>query len=91
MFTLLDTNVVSEVMRKSPEPAVVRCVSGHPVEDLFLSPVSEPELRYRAAILPLGWRRETLFFKIEAMLGDAFEDRVLRSTAMPRVHAASLP
>jgi len=77
MSTLLDTNVVSELMRESPEPAVARWVSGHPVEDLFLSAVSEAELRYGAAILPLGRRRETLFFKIEAMLSDAFEDRVL--------------
>ncbi|MXW08743.1 MAG: type II toxin-antitoxin system VapC family toxin [Acidobacteria bacterium] len=77
MSTLLDTNVVSELMRESPEPAVARWVSGHPVEDLFLSAVSEAELRYGAAILPMGRRRETLFFKIEAMLRDAFEDRVL--------------
>ena len=77
MSTLLDTNVVSELMRESPEPAVARWVSGHPVEDLFLSAVSEAELRYGAAILPFGRRRETLFFKIEAMLSDAFEDRVL--------------
>ena len=77
MSMLLDTNVVSELMRESPEPSVVRWVSGHPVEDLFLSAVSEAELRYGAAILPMGRRRETLFFKIEAMLRDAFEDRVL--------------
>ena len=57
MFTLLDTNVVSELMRKSPEPTVVRWVSGHPVDDLFLSALSEAELRYGAAILRLGRRR----------------------------------
>ncbi len=77
MSMLLDTNVVSELMRESPEPTVARWVSGHPVEDLFLSAVSEAELRYGAAILPMGRRRERLFFKIEAMLRDAFEDRVL--------------
>ena len=53
MSTLLDTNVVSELMRESPEHSVARWVSGHPVEDLFLSAVSEAELRYGAAILPL--------------------------------------
>ncbi len=77
MSALLDTNVVSELMRESPEPRVARWVSGHPVEDLFLSAVSEAELRYGAAILPMGKRRETLVFKIEAMLSDAFEDRVI--------------
>ena len=41
MFTLPDTNVVSELMHESPEPAVARCASGHPVADLFMSAVSE--------------------------------------------------
>ena len=41
MSTLLDTNVVSELMHKSPEPAVARWVSGHFLEDLFRSAVSE--------------------------------------------------
>ena len=77
MAVLLDTAVVSELMRDSPDQSVARWVSGHPVEDLFLSAVSEAELRYGAAILPMGRRRERLFFKIEAMLRDAFEDRVL--------------
>ena len=74
---LLDTNVVSELIRKSPAPAVATWVSHHPLEDLFFSAVSEAELRYGAAILPAGRRRDTLFFKIDAMLRDAFDDRVL--------------
>ena len=77
MTVLLDTNVVSELIRKSPAPAVAHWVSGHPLEDLFLSAVSQAELRYGAAILPAGRRRDTLFLKIEAMLCDAFDDRVL--------------
>lgn len=77
MSTLLDTNVVSELIRESPEPSVARWASGHPVEGLFLSAVSEAELRCGAAILPMGRRRETLLFKMEGMLRDAFEDRGL--------------
>ena len=38
--------------------------------------MSEAEPHCGAVILPLGRRRETFFFEIEAMLGDAFEDRV---------------
>ena len=77
MSVLLDTNVVSELIRKVPEPNVVTWVSGHSLDDLFFSAVSEAELRYGAAILPVGQRRNTLFREIEAMLRDAFEDRVL--------------
>lgn len=77
MSVLLDTNVVSELMRKSPDPAVEAWAAGHPLEALFFSAVGEAELRYGAAILPTGRRRETLISDIETMLRDAFESRVL--------------
>ncbi len=77
MPLLLDTNVVSELIRKSPHPAVASWVSGFSVNDLFFSAIGEAELRYGAAILPAGRRRDTLVFEIDAMLRDAFEDRVL--------------
>ena len=74
---LFDTNVVSELMRESPEPAVEAWVVGQPPYDLFFSSVGEAELRYGAAILPAGRRRETLFSRIDAVLREAFGDRVL--------------
>ena len=77
MTVLLDTNVVSELIRKAPDPAVEAWAVCHPLEDLFFSAVGEAELRYGAAILPAGRRRATLVSEIEAMLRDAFEDRVL--------------
>ena len=77
MPLLLDTNVVSELIRKLPDPAVAAWVSGFFVNDLFFSAIGEAELRYGAAILPAGRRRDTLVFEIDAMLRDAFEDRVL--------------
>ena len=77
MVVLLDTNVISELIRKSPAPVVEEWVAGQPPEDLFFSAVGEAELRYGAAILPAGRRRETLVSDIETMLLDAFEDRVL--------------
>ena len=77
MSVLLDTNVVSELIRKSPDPAVAAWAAGHALEDLFFSAVGEAELRYGAAILPAGRRRESLVSDIERMLGDAFDDRVL--------------
>lgn len=77
MSVLLDTNVVSELIRKSPHPAVDAWAVGHPLEDLFFSAVGEAELRYGAAILTAGQRREMLLATIERMLRDAFEGRVL--------------
>ena len=77
MTVLLDTNVVSELIRKSPEPSVEAWAAGLTLETVFFSAVGEAELRYGAAILPTGRRRETLVADIERMLRDAFEDRVL--------------
>ena len=77
MIVLLDTNVVSELIRKAPDPAVEAWTANQPLEDLFFSAVGEAELRYGAAILPAGRRRESLVSDIEAMLCDAFDDRVL--------------
>jgi len=74
---LLDTNVVSELMRPAPEPNVEAWVAGQPSTSLFFSTVSEAELRYGTAILPKGRRREMLISNIEGMLHEAFRDRVL--------------
>ncbi len=77
MTVLLDTNVVSELMRTAPDPGVAVWAAGHSLEDLFFSAVGEAELRYGAAILPTGRRRENLVSDIERMLDEAFENRVL--------------
>ena len=74
---LLDTNVVSETIRKSPHPAVQAWVSSRPANDLYFSAVGEAEMRYGAAIMPAGRRRDTLASEIEAMLRDAFDRRIL--------------
>lgn len=74
---LLDTNLVSELMRRSPDPAVAAWAAGRAVEDLFFSAVGEAELRYGAAIMPAGRRRDTLASDIETILREAFEHRVL--------------
>ena len=77
MAVLLDTNIVSELMRKVPDPAVALWAAGQPLEDLFFSAVGEAELRYGAAILPTGQRQETLVSDIERMLSEAFGNRIL--------------
>ncbi len=77
MTMLLDTNVVSELLRPSPDPVVGAWAAAYPLEELFFSAVGEAELRYGAAILPAGRRRETLVLDIERMLRHAFDDRVL--------------
>ena len=90
---LVDTNVVSELMRTEPEPAVVAWTRKQPSGTLYFSSLNEAELRYGAAILPQGRRRERLLANIEAMLGSVFGDRVLtfdRAAALAYGHVAAL-
>ena len=77
MSVLLDTNVVSELIRKARDPGVATWVACLPLEDLFFSAVGEAELRFGAAILPAGRRRKNLLADIEGMLREAFGERVL--------------
>ena len=77
MSVLLDTNVVSELLRKVPDPAVETWAAGHALEELFFSAVGEAELRYGAALLPTGRRRDALALAIDGILREDFEGRIL--------------
>ena len=77
MIVLLDTNVVSELLRPLPNPAVVNWVAERPAAELHFSAVGEAELRYGVAILPAGQRRQALALAIEAILREDFEGRIL--------------
>ena len=77
MTVLLDTNVVSELLRPSPNPVVEGWVAGRQATDLHFSAIGEAELRFGVAILPAGRRRDALASAIEEILREDFEDRVL--------------
>ena len=72
-----DTNVVSELMLPSPFPRVIAWVAQQPATSLFLTTVSEAELRYGVEILPVGRRRDRLLNAIEGMLREDFAGRIL--------------
>ena len=74
---VLDTNVVSELMRLSPDPAVTAWVSRHPAASLYITTVTEAEIRYGLAIMSAGERRTRLAQAVEAMLQEDFAGRVL--------------
>jgi toxin FitB len=74
---LIDTNVVSELMRSSPAPKVLDWFGIQDTPNLFLSAVSEAELRAGAAYLPAGRRRDRLTAAIDGMLAEDFGGRIL--------------
>lgn len=74
---LLDTNVVSELLRPSPHSVVETWVGDRPATDLYFSAIGEAELRYGVAILPAGRRQTALASTINAILREDFEGRIL--------------
>ena len=74
---VLDTNVVSELMRPSPSEAVEIWIANRPATSLFFSAVGEAELRFGLAIMPAGRRRDAIASEMEAMLRDDFANRIL--------------
>ncbi len=74
---LLDTNVISELMRIEPAQIVLDWFGKHDAGNLFISAVTEAELRTGVAILPEGQRRDRLQFAIDAMIDQDFQGRVL--------------
>ena len=74
---VIDTDVVSELMRPAPAPAVLDGFAVQAGTDLFLSAVSAAELRAGAAYLPPGRRREALVAAIDAMVAEDFAGRLL--------------
>lgn len=74
---LLDTNVISELMRAEPAKIVLDWFGHHDGADLFISAVTEAELRTGVAILPDDQRRARLQLAIDAMFDQDFQSRVL--------------
>ena len=74
---LVDTNVISELMRPNPAPAVLDWFGQQNAADLHLSAVGEAERRCGAALLPTGKRRDRLMAEIDAMVLEDFGSRVL--------------
>ena len=74
---LLDANVVSEMMRRKPEPRVAAFLDAVVGEGLALASVTVWEILDGIGRLPPGRRGETLAGRFQGVLEDLFEDRVL--------------
>lgn len=74
---VLDTNVISEVLRERPDPAVTAWLAAQPVTSLFLTAVTQAELLYGAALLPEGRRRQALTEALTTILATEFAGRIL--------------
>ena len=87
---ILDTNVLSALMRKAPEGAVVDWLDRQPADSVWLSSITVFETRFGLALLPRGRRRNALERAFETVLTDDFANRVLDFDAVAAAAAAQL-
>ena len=74
---VLDTNVLSEIVRPVPAAEVLRWVAGHPSSMLYTTTITQAEILYGLELMPKGKRRAALEFALTAMFEEDFEDRIL--------------
>lgn len=74
---ILDTNVISELLRREPSAAVETRLRGFPSGERFTTVVSEAEIRLGLAILPEGRKKHALQVRVDEILREVFADRIL--------------
>ena len=74
---VLDTNVVSELMRDRPSPEVLGWMDSQLTDNLFVTSITEAEIRTGIAILTGGQRQRGLAAAAERLFGVLFAERIL--------------
>jgi len=87
---VLDTNVISELMKANPNPVVQVWVAAQPRETLFTTSVTKAEILFGIAALPEGRRRTGLAEAAEALFSEDLEGRVLPFDEAAAVYYAEI-
>jgi toxin FitB len=74
---LLDTNVLSELIREHPEAVLCNWVASLPASSIFTSSITQAEMLLGVALLPAGKRKAGLFEAVSELFEVDFCDRVL--------------
>jgi len=73
---ILDTNVLSELMRPKPSARVTAWVAKQRAAELFTTSITEAEIFYGIELLAKGKRREGLLTAAEAMFAEDLAGRI---------------
>lgn len=87
---LLDTNVVSEVMRSSPNADVLRWLGSMDAREVGVTSITQAEILYGLSILADGRRKEGLMRAAEGLFAEDFAGRVYPFDAVAAVHFADI-
>ena len=87
---ILDTNVVSELMRPTPTAAVTEWVASQPSPSLYTTSITEAEILHGIMLLPAGRRRTALEVASLAMFSEDFAGRILGFGSDAAAHYARI-
>ncbi len=74
---ILDTNVISELVRREPSPVALRNLRRLPSGDLYTTAITEAEIRFGLATLPRGRKHTALRNQLDLILKQEFAGRIL--------------
>ncbi len=74
---VLDTNVISELMRREPDAAVMAWIGEQPIAGVFTTTLTQAEIFYGLALMPEGRRRDDLLAAARPMFEIDLAGRVL--------------
>jgi toxin FitB len=87
---ILDTNVLSALMRTIPDAAVLHWLDRRPAASVWITSITLFETRFGLALLPAGRRRQVLEAAFDDLLREDLENRILDFDSAAATAAASL-
>jgi len=73
---LLDTNVISELMRPNPQTQVAEWLYAQPLSCLFTSSITITEIMYGLKRMPEGNRKQALLIQFHQFVENGFKQRI---------------
>jgi predicted nucleic acid-binding protein len=89
-MTILDTNVLSELMKPAPHAGVVAWVAAQPAASLYTTSITQAEILHGVMLLPQGRRRRALEGAATLMFAEDFGGRILGFGAEAAPHYAEI-
>jgi len=87
---VLDTNVISALMRKEPEKPVVKWLDAQPAASVWITAITVMEIRFGLQTMPKGRRQEALIRAFDLMLKSMIEGRIASFDAEAGTQAEEL-
>jgi toxin FitB len=87
---ILDTNVLSALMRDQPERRVLDWLDGQPAASIWITAITVMEIRFGLQAMPKGRRRDALIRSFDLLLKEVIDRRISPFDADAGMRAADL-